>query len=375
MKRFIRDVIVLILPIILMVMVRFPFYIVATRCGEFKTIQDNIAVQRENREILIGLGYNEQTRYYKLVNANYYKADILALGTSRVMQFKEVFFEKDFYNCGGAVAGNYNEYVNFLKNLEYKPECILLGLDTWVFNDAWNQSCADYSNFGKIEEIYRSKRVMLESIMSDWMKRKWNFNSLKDYPDNIGFNGRIKDSGFMYDGSYYEGYRCRHPEEQEDYLFADTFDRIETGTGRFEWGDYIDQDTLVQLENLLSYCAENDIEVVGFITPFAPTVYETMRDSGNYGYLTQIEAACKELFDEYNFEVHNYMDGSCLNVTDDYFLDGFHGSEIVYGYILEDMVSKGSKIDKYVDPCNTHYLLENAYDGRTFYDPDARNTD
>ena len=68
------------------------------------------------------------------------------------MQFKDVFFEKSFFNCGGAVAGNYNEYENFLKNLEYKPECILLGLDTWVFNDAWNQSCGDYSSFEKIEK-------------------------------------------------------------------------------------------------------------------------------------------------------------------------------------------------------------------------------
>ena len=372
MKRFIRDIILLILPIVLMVAVRLLIYIVAMECGEFKDIQDNIEIQRENHTVLIGLGYNEQTRYYKLVNANYYEADILALGTSRVMQFKDVFFEKSFFNCGGAVAGNYNEYENFLKNLEYKPECILLGLDAWVFNDAWNQSCGDYSSFGKIEKIDRSKRVMLESIMADWKKGKWTFKNMNDYPDNIGFNGRIKDSGFMYDGSYYEGYLCRKPEEQEDYLFADTLARIETGTRRFEWGDNIDQDTLVQLENLLTYCADNDIEVIGFLAPFAPTVYMTMRDSGNYGYLEQIEPACEILFSKYCFEFYNYMDGSCLNVTNDYFLDGFHGSEIVYGYILEDMISKGSRVDKYVDLSNTHYLLEIAYDGKTFYDPDNR---
>ena len=49
-----------------------PFYLVAVNCGEFKDIEENVEAQRKNHDMLIGLGYNEQTTYYKLINANYF---------------------------------------------------------------------------------------------------------------------------------------------------------------------------------------------------------------------------------------------------------------------------------------------------------------
>ena len=242
-----------------------------------------------------------------------------------------------------------------------------------MFNDAWNQTCGDYSEFIEITEVNRSKGAMLKSIIRDWIDGRWSFSSLNNYQDNIGFNGRIRDAGFMYDGSYYYGYIYRNPEEQEDYLFANTLTRIENGNARFEWGDEVDSDTLIQLSNLLSYCKDNNIKVIGFVAPFAPTIYEAMIDSDNYGYITEIEPVCQKIFDEYGFEFYNYIDVSNLNITDDYFIDGFHGSEIVYGYMLEDMISKESDVVEYIDINTTSSLLENAFDGRTFYDPDKRN--
>lgn len=372
MKRFIKNIILFLLPIIILMLGILPFYSIALYCGEFIKIDDNIEKQRENNYSLIGMGYNEQTEYYKLVNANYYQADIIALGTSRVMQFKGEFFKTSFYNCGGAVDGNYNQYINFLKNLHYKPSCILLGIDAWVFNDAWNRSCKEYKEYIEIRETNRSKGTMLKNIIGDWSEKKWRLDNLDDYPENIGFNGKIKDEGFMYDGSYYYGSYYRYPEEQEDYLFENTLSRIQNGVRRFEWGDHIDQDTVTQLENLLLYCSQNHIEVIGIVTPFAPTIYETMQKSGNYGYLEEIEPECRVLFDKYGFELYNYMDGLSLSVTDDCFIDGFHGSEIVYGYMLIDMKRNGSKARNYMNINDINYLLKNAYNGKVFYEPDNR---
>lgn len=360
------------LPAFILILGVLPFYLAALYCGEFTEIDDIIEKQRENHNLLIGMGYNEQIEYYKMVNANYYQADIIALGTSRVMQFRGDFFQTNFYNCGGAVDGNYNQYINFLKNLNYKPSCILLGIDAWVFNNAWNQSCKDYREHIEIKKMYRSKGAMIKNIIRDWSESKWTFDNLDDYPENIGFNGRIKDMGFMYDGSYYYGSYYRTPEKQEDYLFADTLLRIKNGVRRFEWGDHIDQDTIDQLENLLLYCLRNDINVIGIVTPFAPKIYETMEKSGNYEYFTEIEPVCETLFDKYKYEFYNYIDVSFLNVTDDCFIDGFHGSEIVYGYMLIDMIENGSEVGKYINIKDMNYLVENAYDGKTLYDPDSR---
>lgn len=372
-KIFIKNIVIFLIPVIVFLLIsQGPFYFAGYVSGEFRDIDKAIETQREEHNILIGLGYNEQTAYYKLCNANYYEAPVIALGTSRVMQFKGECFNGNFYNCGGAVSGNYNEYKNFLENLRYTPKMVVIGLDTWVFNDEWNRDVGNYDEFQVIHTVDREKKVLIKSIKQDWKDEKWEFKNLNDYPNNIGFNGRIKDAGFMYDGSYYYGYVYRSPEEQEDYQFSNTIGRIDTGTARFEWGEHIDEDTIVQLDNLLSYCKENNIEAIGFIAPFAPTVYKHMLDDGKFGYLSEITPECKILFDKYQFEFYDYVEVSQLGVTDDYFIDGFHGSEVAYAKIIMDMVEKDSKLSEYVNIEHTKNLIENAFDGRTFCDPDKR---
>lgn len=373
MKRFIKNLFLFFLPVLLFFTAMIPFYRAAVNSGEFRDLQENIKAQRNNQSILLGLGYNEQTPYYKLSNANYYKAEVIALGTSRVMQFKKEFFKSNFYNCGGAVGGNYNEYINFLKNLTYKPKVILLGLDQWVFNDAWNQSCKEYTGFIKIEQEKRNKAVMLKKIVKDWKHKKWKLSDLDMYPNNIGFNGRIKDAGFMADGSYYYGDVYRNPQGQKDYLFKDTYVRIMKGNGRFEWGMHIDTDTMKQLRSLLAYCSDNQIRVVGILPPFAPSVYGKMKATGNYGYLDEIEPACRKLFDGYGCELFDYTDITNLKGTDAYFVDGFHGSDVLYGIILQDMSVQSALLAQHIDRNKLTELLSKPYSLCTFFNPDKRN--
>lgn len=362
------------LPVFLVLSGAVPFYAACIKCGEFSDIQDAIEKQREDESVLIGYAYNEQRAYYKLTNANYYEADLIALGTSRVMQFKADYFSSEFYNCGGGVEGNYDEYINFLENLTYKPETILLGIDAWVFNDAWNSSCTAYDDFVNISMVERDKLAMLKSIISDWSSKKWTFEDLKSYSYNVGFNGCIKDSGFMYDGSYYYGDIYRNPEEH-DRQFLDIHNRVVSGKNRFEWGADVDSDTVIQLQNLLEYCRENNIRVIGFLTPFAPSIYSEMLQSGNYGYIEEMKSTCQKIFDTYSFELYDYVDGAVYGVTDAYYIDGYHGSEVVYGYILKDMCEQGSEIGKYIDMDELAWLLDNAYSELVFKNPHNRIVD
>ncbi len=373
MVKFVRNIVLFILPLLLLVVGTIPVYFLARGTGEFDSIDVSTKVQRANHNCLVGLGYNEQTPYYKLLNANYSHAPILSIGTSRVMQFKKAFFSSEFYNCGGAVGGNYNEYKNFLENLDYNPETVIVGLDAWVFNDAWNVNCVEYESFQKIAEVERGTIPIMKSILWDWFTNKWKTEDLNLYPGNIGFNGRVKDSGYMYDGSYYSGDLYRDPSSSADFEFADTYNRISKGVSRFEWGDHIDEDTIRQLESLLSYCSDRNIQVIGFLAPFAPSVYDIMNESGKYGYLDEIKPACMGLFDKYGFEFYDYMDGGKLDLTDDCFLDGFHGSEIVYGSIIIDMVNHNSSLEKYVDINHINELLKHAYSGYAFKNPFIRS--
>ena len=369
MKRFVKEIVIFFIPLIILIVGIIPVAIVGYKIGEFKSVDKWITAQRNNESVLVGLGYNEQTSVYKLKNCNEREADVIALGTSRVMQFKEYFFNSNFYNCGGAVSSNYNEYLNFLQNLNYNPKMIILGLDAWVFNDAWNGTKYQEYEYFTIGEVNRNRMSILVNMYEDWALKKWSYKSINNYAENIGFNGRVKNSGFMYDGSYYYGDMYLNPEIQKDYKFVDTFNRIETGTARFEWGEHIDEDAITQLENLLSYCEKNNIEVVGFIAPFAPSVYRKMCSSGKYGYINEITSACKPIFDKYDFELYDYMDGAKIYDDDSYFIDGFHGSEVIYGKMLLDMTNNSFILDNIVNKRKINELLNERYNGLVFFKP------
>ena len=374
MRRFILRAIQIALPIMLFLLSISPFYLAAFHTGEFNSVKENIEAQINDSKTMIGIGYNEQTPYYKLVNANNRRARIITIGPSRVMQYKGDFFlDGTFYNCGGCANYNFDEYLNFLKNLNYTPEIILFSIDMWVFNDSWNKNLPTFELFSEIRELKRDVKNIMIHVVLDYVSGKWNFSDLDLYPDNIGFNGRIKDAGFMNDGSYYYGYVYRNPKGQKDYQFKDTLRRISTGTARFEWGDHVDSDTLKQLDEFLSYCTDKGITAIGILAPFAPHVYSIMYNSKKYAYLREISPSCEKIFAKYeNCEFYDYHDANKLGVTDTYFLDGFHGSEIVYGLMIQDIASKGSAITKYVDMTRLNALLTNAYSHFVFKNSDER---
>lgn len=369
MIKFIKKILLFLSPLVVLVCMIIPFWRYANMTGELDSIEKNLIKQRE-MNCLLGLGYNEQTIYYKCLNANYYRAPIIAVGSSRVMQFRKMYFASEFYNCGGVDGDSFCDYTNFLMNLDYTPETIVVGFDTWHFNPAFDDVPSSEYEYHEISEVDRSKMSLIKTIIRSWINRQWRAKDLYNYPNNIGFNGRVKDHGFMIDGSYYYGQIYRDSSTSHDYGFSDTLRRIEYGMSKFEYGDSVDSDALAQLEDFLKYCKDNNINVIAFFPPFAPTIYNDMIESGKYTYINYASEECEELFSQYDCEFYDYTDISGLGVTDEYFIDGFHGSEVAYGYMVIDMIENGSAISKYVDDELLCGILAQSYSSLSFYDPD-----
>ncbi len=174
--------------------------------------------------------------------------------------------------------------------------------------------------------------------------------------------------GYLWDGSYYYGEIYREPKEPGENRFKDTFERIAGGFGRFEWGEHMDKKSCGYLEALLEYCKGKEIEVIGFVPPYAPSVYDDMVASGKYGYLDEIGTACGILFQKYGYEYFDYTDISVLDMDDSYFVDGFHGSDVAYARMTKDMVSRGEKLKEYVEEEKLDQLLGQRYNNKMFYD-------
>ena len=89
--------------------------------------------------VLFGSGISQDFVDYKLSLYAAVRPKIVAIGSSRVMQFREGYFRKPFLNMGG-VAGNLPVLRSTIDAMlaVHVPEAVILGLDFWWFMPRWN---------------------------------------------------------------------------------------------------------------------------------------------------------------------------------------------------------------------------------------------
>src|SRR5262249_47987942 len=92
-------------------------------------------------------------------------------------------------------------------------------------------------------------------------------------------------------------------------------------------GDHVAEGHLQRLVQMLQFCQERGISVIGFMPPYAPTVYSRMMAEGNQAYIPQLEARLPTIFATYGFAFYDFTDPKPLGLEDEDFYDGWHSSE------------------------------------------------
>src|SRR5262249_6018692 len=75
--------------------------------GEYTRLESVAAAQAGPQRVLYGRAYKDNYFSYKLISARQRAADLLVLGSSRVMQFRSYLVQPgagSFYNAGGGAA-------------------------------------------------------------------------------------------------------------------------------------------------------------------------------------------------------------------------------------------------------------------------------
>ena len=350
MRKFLIRFCVFLLPCI--VFLSIPLYILIITGEKFKNID---SVVNDNEKYLIGYAYDERSYgYLKYLEITKSKYKVIALGSSRVLQFRNQMFTTSFYNAGYTIQV-IEDFIPFLENIPSSktPKYLIIGLDQCMFNEFWNSdfSISDknkwqhsfykYPTFGTIMKIWK-----------DVIDGKIQFhadNSIK----RIGVNAVMNNTGFRNDGSMYYGGQIdkliRNDSSANDYLFNDTFDRIYKGNRRFEYGNAIDVKTISQIHELLQYCKKRNIKLIAFLPPFADSVFSKMINSGKYDYIKEIYANLKPVFDEFGFELYDFSSASSCASNDNEMIDGFHGGEATYIKMLIKMLEGNSILSEIVD--------------------------
>lgn len=359
MRKLLRDLFIFLIPAYLFFFwASVPIYILYANYEMFYSVGK--LLDNPNKKI-VGFGYKqdhlEKYKWHHLqMNDSY---DVIALGSSRTLHFREDMFISSFYNAGYSIRrlGEFKLYLETLGHAKH-PELLLIGLDQWLFNDARENSIKPRSR--AVWKNWNTREMdvaLLKNVWSDLIGGKFEsqLNASSDI-ELIGLNARLHGRGIRNDGSMDYGIDIKHLIERDEEFLEniqmEMTHRVEVGANRFEHGDTISPDAVATIIELLEYCSDNNIYVLGYLPPFSDFALNLMIESGNYGYLESVYDTLKFHFEHKNFELYDFTSLVSIGSDDSEILDGFHVAEIGYQKKILTIIDENpeSTLIHYVDP-------------------------
>lgn len=328
MRKFIiKSVVVLSLPILLLV---YAFLI---------GINENLHVADyyKKQVVLIGEPYQDNySRYFKsTVNLDSIK--VLAIGTSRVLQFKKEFFKDSFFNLGYMVRTP-AQTLKLIKYYDLRNKVLIISIDQWTLNPNWqyvNDTAwaipVKPSFLSTMKIPSRLTGLMTMKIVPTFKKAEGIF--LFGSGAHLAAEGTLNDGSFYY-GKVYHGKIANQPELIGlDLNFTDTKKRIANGLAPFEWSSSVHHKTLKDIEELVLENINRGNQVVYFFPPFAPSVQERLK-SPHFSYMAMAAEQVRGITQKQGVR---FFDFSNFPSTDSMYIDGFHGGAQLYYHLLVNM--------------------------------------
>ena len=308
--------------------------------------------QYMGEDFLFGSAYSNNYSHYKFNVLKQRNAEVLAIGDSRILQIKGDFFtdKSKFYNAG-LISSSLDAALNTLKNTpkEHLPKVLIFSFDQAYMTKGGTDSVRyfDEPSFLKKED-YHTLNMLIKPLFKDRSKGKFKFSDLYKNPKRIGVLAKMNGMGFKQDGSYYYENIYNSNKTTPERINADV-NRIKEGRGWFAGGKHIYENAPTVLKQLCEFCKDNNIYLICYAPPFSKTAMDIYKNRSDSGFLKEIDSVLAPITSKYGFEFYNYTDPSVLQLTDEHFIDAFHGSDAAYLAMIIDMLRQGSKLKEYMD--------------------------
>lgn len=302
---------------------------------------------------IYGSALNENYFSYRLELIKKTKPDIVAIGSSRVGQFKQKFFRTSFIaaaNAGNSLAETHYFIEEMIKN--HKPKLVILGIDPWWFNKKMpnNKYSLYQQNDGKninSAKIFGAVKIFASNprlFVNQFIPHQTTKNPYTLIP-SLGFRAITKSNGSFSDGSYLYFSTLSGISRAEDENFNNSKNRIEREIFPFYYGKDLDQSRIEEFEAILNLLKQNHIRVLIITTPLSPTIYNLLINE------KREEFSWVQKFNDFakNNQIFNFFDPYKLNSIDCEFYDGFHGGDVAYARILERISKKTTDISSFLN--------------------------
>ncbi|MDB4412416.1 hypothetical protein N9170_02975 [Akkermansiaceae bacterium] len=363
MKIFLTRITLFFTPIVL---ISVPSFFYLKGLGELVPLSSAVQENQEKGH-LIGYAYSDPGYLIKHQALKIRAPEVIALGTSRALQFRSLYFKdpESFYNCGRSVS-KIRDFRSFLEAYPTSPpKIIILCLD----QDFFNHNYDDLFLKGRIFSVTDpSKSARYSKSFKGLFKaaRKGDFE-FRNIEESSGIGGTSKwfKEGFRKDGSYQYG---KILSEKADYKFGMSLDRIVQNKGRFVSSDRINSAAVEELEAFLEDCKLRDIHVVGFLPPYAPTVFSEFKKVPKlYSHILELQSVIEPVFAARGLSVFDFGEIESYGSNDFETIDGFHASEVCYLRMMKLMGAGDEMLAAYLDQKELNLLFENSHSSRQFF--------
>ena len=303
------------------------------------------------------------------------QATILAVGSSRTMQFRTKMFsripEARFYTVGGAVQ-NAVDLDNCIQNvLAARPQLIILGLDFWWFQAANGISSDDlirdvsssltetksiretldgYNRAFRLKVRFSVDRLqMYQQAWNDprFHERLWAESRLDDATGRVKL-GCKKTGGFRNDGSYRYSALIDQP-FTPDQIAAQ-------GEALVQAGKYVaagvDQAACVRLARFLHECRKGGIEVVTLLPPIESRVLRQLQAEDVGGeFWKQWPFITEQICGMTGHEFYDCSNPELSGISSQQFVDWLHAADTGHASLLAQICEStpASALNQYVD--------------------------
>jgi hypothetical protein len=361
--RFLLKLFLFSLPIF--IIIGFPFWVLY-RSGELMSDSQIVAQMATAQasatasapsDAIVGLAYTNPVDYLNLQSVIAEKPEVLVIGSSRVGQIRSTFFTPTTTVYIASGLQKISHFRHFLDDIPTSstPRVMIVGLDEKFFDPAYDSLAPDNID-ALLTQPFTATDVLTNwtTVYHDYAAGKFTIGGLLRAPSStIGLSAIVQDAGYRVDGSRQTGTIWNSPANpaSSDYEFHSTFSEIAEGIDGFEHSSMVSQSALDELDTFLADCQARHITVIGFLTPFAPDVYQKLMSlpAGQYGFLKPLPQDVSNVFTKHGFAFYNFMDPTPLGITDAEVQDGVHMTERGTLKFFLTMAEQGSSLRQYVD--------------------------
>lgn len=316
-----------------------------TQTGEFAEIKAVVSRAQNEAVYLYGPKYTNRAYQLKVQGAAAAKPEILAIGSSRMNQWRSAMFHPySFYNGANAINVQ-KSYRRFIEDIGYpKPRVVIFTLDYFLLDDSWDsqyehQTFEDDLKVGS--PLYlKVLRALMDDVRSRPQELLVDQEPLYAAPA-VGLSAAQGGNGFRIDGSYQYGRSIQKYQKEGQWSPDDdgSQERIKLGKAPFVFGEKPSEERLRELEEFAAYAKANGIALIGITMPFHSTAVQSMDVSPKHANWRSFNSSSmQEWIKQKGIIYFNFSHIESFGGRDEEFVDHFHASEPAYIRILLTMM-------------------------------------